>query len=126
MSNTPIVDAQFRKNIDQWHGAKLSALKQAEQIKTTAQFTFELGLLAQQLERKLRIAELKNKGTLANNLCPDHRDKQAGKPCLACTIETLERHAMALATACQRRLAEDGIDAEELSDWRAFCKEMLG
>mgnify|MGYP001584303367 CR=1 FL=1 len=51
MSNTPIVDALIRKNIDQWHGAKLSALKQAEQIKATAQFTFELGLLAQQLER---------------------------------------------------------------------------
>lgn len=24
-------------------------------------------------------------------LCPDHRDKQRGKPCLACTVETLER-----------------------------------
>jgi hypothetical protein len=28
--------------------------------------------------------------TLGNNLCPDHRDKQHGKRCLACTIEGLE------------------------------------
>lgn len=43
------------------------------------------------LERELRIAELKNKASLANNLCPDHRDKQAGKQCLACIIEKAER-----------------------------------
>ena len=29
-------------------------------------------------------------------LCPDHRDKQKGKPCLACTIERLERENLAL------------------------------
>lgn len=27
--------------------------------------------------------------SLANNLCPGHRDKQAGKPCLACEVERL-------------------------------------
>ncbi len=43
------------------------------------------------LEKSLKIAELQNRGTLANNLCSDHRDKQIGKPCLACTIETLTR-----------------------------------
>ena len=43
------------------------------------------------LARANRIHEIKNAGTLANNLCPDHRDKQTGKPCLACTIETLTR-----------------------------------
>jgi hypothetical protein len=31
------------------------------------------------------------RNSLANNLCSDHRDKQAGKPCLACHIEHLER-----------------------------------
>lgn len=41
--------------------------------------------------RKLAITELKASGSLANNLCSDHRDKQQGKPCLACTIETLNR-----------------------------------
>lgn len=41
------------------------------------------------LRAELKIAELKNKNSLANNLCPDHRDKQAGKPCLACEIERL-------------------------------------
>lgn len=37
-----------------------------------------------------KILELKCAASLANNLCPDHRDKQLGKPCLACTIEHLE------------------------------------
>jgi len=45
----------------------------------------------QELERENAILEIKNRGTLANNLCPDHRDKQTGKPCLACTIEKLQR-----------------------------------
>lgn len=44
-----------------------------------------------ELRRKLHIEELKNRHSLANNLCPDHRDKQAGKPCLACSIETDRR-----------------------------------
>lgn len=34
--------------------------------------------------------EIKNKASLANNLCPDHRDKQKGKSCLACEIERLQ------------------------------------
>jgi len=42
-------------------------------------------------EKKIAILELKNKGTLANNLCPDCRDKQVGKPCLACTIQSQEK-----------------------------------
>jgi len=55
----------------------------AELIRLTAR--------VQELERENAILEIKNRGTLANNLCPDHRDKQTGKPCLACTIETLTR-----------------------------------
>ncbi len=35
--------------------------------------------------------------SLGNNLCPDHRDKQAGKPCLACHVESLERRLRALS-----------------------------
>lgn len=50
---------------------------------------------AEELTKRLAIAEAKNQGTLANNLCPDHRDKQVGKPCLACEIETLERKQLA-------------------------------
>jgi len=44
-----------------------------------------------ELKRENKILKLRCNGSLANNLCPDHRDKQGGKPCLACTIETLER-----------------------------------
>lgn len=32
---------------------------------------------------------LQAKHSLANNLCSDHRDKQKGKPCLACEVEHL-------------------------------------
>lgn len=45
-------------------------------------------LLSQAAE--LKILRVKCSGTLANNLCPDHRDKQVGNPCLACTIEKLQ------------------------------------
>jgi hypothetical protein len=44
-------------------------------------------------ERALKIATMKANASLANNLCPDHRDKQAGKPCLACEIEALQSHS---------------------------------
>ena len=52
----------------------------------------ELDALRQQLAETvgaLKVANLKNAHSLANNLCPDHRDKQQGKPCLACEIERL-------------------------------------
>lgn len=52
-----------------------------------------------QLTRENKVLEKKNAGTLANNLCPDHRDKQTGKPCLACTIEQLTREKEALVQA---------------------------
>jgi hypothetical protein len=55
-------------------------------------------LLSQDAE--LKILRVKCSGTLANNLCPDHRDKQVGNPCLACTIEKL-----------QSRLADERIQA---------------
>ena len=44
-----------------------------------------------ELERQIKILEIKNRSSLANNLCPDHRDKQKDKPCLACTIEKVEK-----------------------------------
>jgi hypothetical protein len=39
-------------------------------------------------KKQLKILTIKCSGSLANNLCPDHRDKQAGKSCLACQIES--------------------------------------
>jgi hypothetical protein len=45
----------------------------------------------ERLRRELTIAEKKNAHSLANNLCPDHRDKQQGKPCLACEVERLRK-----------------------------------
>ncbi|MGN6313213.1 MAG: hypothetical protein ACTHMO_05555 [Rhodanobacteraceae bacterium] len=71
------------------------------------------------LTRKDAILEAKNRGTLANNLCPDHRDKQTGKPCLACTIETLARQkerAEAELAALKREIAEAPIVLCEVKD----------
>lgn len=39
---------------------------------------------------EIRKLKLKCSNSLANNLCPDHRDKQRGKSCLACEIERLK------------------------------------
>jgi len=42
-------------------------------------------------EKAEKKAEIISHSSLGNNLCPDHRDKQAGKPCLACEIEKKEK-----------------------------------
>ena len=83
-----------------------------------------VALAAIELERKLKIAVAKNKGTLANNLCPDHRDKQIGKMCLACTIENSERENVELKQ--RLKLAENlrsrtRIEGEEVG--APHCKE---
>ena len=41
------------------------------------------------LQLENRALQRKAATSLANNLCPDHRDKQEGKPCLACGIDRL-------------------------------------
>lgn len=56
----------------------------------------------QGLRREIAILELKNRSSLANNLCPDHRDKQQGKPCLACEIERLSNR-LALAEKSEKQ-----------------------
>ncbi len=52
-------------------------------------------------DRQIAILEAKNKGTLANSLCPDCRDKQVGKPCLGCTIQTLEKRVVVATEALE-------------------------
>ena len=84
-------------------------------------------------ERKERlIAELKNQGTLANNLCSDHRDKQVGQPCLACTIEH-ERKAWKEAKAqalhnhneCQRWFHKSKAAEQRLAGMVEQCANEL-
>lgn len=55
--------------------------------------------------RERDAAEKKAAHSLANNLCPDHRDKQQGKPCLACEVETMARK-LRDAEERERRLRE--------------------
>ena len=45
---------------------------------------------SERLKKENKILELRNRGSLANNLCPDCRDKIAGMSCLRCEIERLK------------------------------------
>ena len=54
-------------------------------------YTSDYGDYIVWLEKQYKILSIKVEHSLANNLCPDHRDKQTGKTCLACQIENLER-----------------------------------
>ncbi len=73
----------------------------------------ELRKRCEEQDRQIAILEAKNKGTLANNLCPDCRDKQVGKPCMGCTIQTSEKRVV-VATEALEYYAEyyqgNGID----------------
>ena len=74
-------------------------------------------------KRELAIANLKNASSLANNLCPDHRDKQKGKPCLACEIERLQKAALSarqeMPSADEIKLACGEMTAQELRTAKA-------
>ncbi|MDD3885132.1 MAG: hypothetical protein PHW66_09435 [Gallionella sp.] len=69
-----------------------------------------------ELEAENRVLVVKTTNSLANNLCPDHRDKQTGKPCLACTIEALEKNAVRLYNGLVRARQNlfPHIDQEEV------------
>ena len=71
--------------------AEVHLLTANEEIFLLQSLNAELSLKVKGLERENKILTLKSNASLANNLCPDHRDKQYGKPCLACTIERLEK-----------------------------------
>lgn len=74
-------------------------------------------------DRQIKMLELKAANSLANNLCPDHRDKQAGKPCLACTIEQKDAEIARLRKAVRALLDCPAIADGELNhpDWG--CEE---
>lgn len=57
-------------------------------------------------DAELRIANAKAATSLANNLCSDHRDKQAGKPCLACEAELWAKFNEQLQAKLTRLRAE--------------------
>lgn len=73
-------------------------------------------------ERELKIAKLKNRGSLVHNLCQDCRDKQKGKPCLACTVQALERKNAELQSA---NAALRDVLAELYATVRGECPSLL-
>jgi hypothetical protein len=50
---------------------------------------FENGAVRDEIRKRLRVLQLQ--ANQAHEFCPDHRDKQRGRPCLACEVERLER-----------------------------------
>lgn len=69
------------------------------------------------LLRENTIMSKKLESSLANNLCPDHRDKQAGKPCLACEIDRL-RNAL-------ERIRSTADSEEEIWEGPAIAAKAL-
>lgn len=57
---------------------------------TDKETIIELMQYVRKLTKENKILKAQVNNSLANNLCPDHRDKQQGKGCLACAIEKLE------------------------------------
>ncbi len=56
----------------------------------------------------------------ARPLCPDHRDKQHGKPCLACRIEELEK------VCRQARACLLNLQPEERNPMQVQMQKMVG
>ena len=56
------------------------------------------------LRKQIKILEIKNKSSLANNLCPDCRDKQTFKSCLSCENEKLRANQQVLVDALEKVL----------------------
>ena len=90
----------------------------------------ELKAALAEKDKEIAILNVKNQCSLANNLCSDHRDKQAGKPCLACSIEEKDTYNRKLLdenisyqneNAAQRReIAEINKVADDAMDgWAA-------
>lgn len=92
--------------------AETSATASVTGLTEAAEFTREA---FDRLGRENKILAAKNRASLANNLCPDHRDKQTFNPCLACTIETLIRERDAaraeLADLCHLFNSRPAINA---------------
>jgi len=69
----------LEQNFKSFHAWQFTDEKRIELAKKLRSLSAELT----ELRQKNRVLELKANNSLANNLCPDHRDKQAGKSCLA-------------------------------------------
>ena len=86
------------------------------QTETEYQLTVQNNRLSYEVDR-LTVANnlliLKTTHSLANNLCSDHRDKQAGKSCLACDVERLTSINHGVNNDIDRLVAENaGLRAE--------------
>lgn len=93
--------------IDQYRDAAAKAISETQKAQAEIEWmTAEKNLLfdngvekgkeIDRLTKENKILAIKCESSLANNLCPDHRDKQAGKPCLACEIDRLKSQLAAM------------------------------
>ena len=64
----------------EWQAEREAGVEESEQLRADIE----------RLTHENKILAVRCEGTLANNLCSDHRGKQGGKSCLACEAERLE------------------------------------
>jgi hypothetical protein len=90
-----------------WGGGKVCEWKDYDALRESAALAIaKERQIREAAEKENKVLRIKCANSLANNLCPDHRDKQTFKPCLACTIETTERQ-LAAANERVRALSAD-------------------
>ena len=87
------------------NAALTADFNQAEESRKTNAVMYERALSDNRsLTAENKRLTLKAANSLANNLCPDHRDKQGGKSCLACEIERLTNKNVRQAEEIARQL----------------------
>ena len=80
----------------------------------------------ERLTRENKIFKVKTANSLANNLCPDHRDKQAGKLCLACEIDRLQAENKTFLEALKHIWDYSAKQFKANSDERALWAQVNG
>jgi len=104
---------------------ELTAAGRQGDVERLAEDSEQLRAEIERLTRENKILVARCEGTLANNLCPDHRDKQGGKSCLACKVERLKAENERLRAEVERLKADlRTVIAADL-DSRQRCSDYI-
>lgn len=106
---------------------KIAVVKRCdESLKEYYRKVGELEAEIDRLTKENKILTLKCATSLANNLCPDHRDKQAGKPCLACEIEALTAERDRLKKSLENIANDDMAVCDSCDAYQETARAALG
>ncbi len=78
----------------------------------------------ERLKKENKILEMKSRGSLANNLCPDCRDKIAGMPCLRCNVQRLEQQLTEADSFYKLRTHSRGYREHEWQELKALRRQI--